>query len=58
MRTINGKEYPDCLGGAHTTRWSGGDGVNWQNLPKKGGIRPAIHAPPGMVIGKLMRGEV
>jgi hypothetical protein len=39
--------------GAHTTRWSGGDGVNWQNLPKKGGIRPAIHAPPGMVIGKV-----
>ncbi len=39
--------------GAHTTRWSGGDAVNWQNLPKKGAVRQAIHAPPGYVIGKV-----
>ncbi len=48
--------------GAHTTRWSGGDAVNWQNLPKKRlrepasgsvSVRQAIHAPPGYVIGKV-----
>jgi hypothetical protein len=40
--------------GAHTWRWSGGDGVNWQNLertnkqnPRKGMIRQAVKAPPG-----------
>lgn len=33
--------------GAHTTRWSGGDGVNWQNFRRGGGIRRAIKAPAG-----------
>lgn len=40
--------------GAHTWRWSGGDGVNWQNFertnkknPHKGMIRKAICAPDG-----------
>lgn len=33
--------------GAHTTRWSGGDGVNWQNFPRGGDIRRAIKAPEG-----------
>jgi len=28
--------------GAHTTRWSGGDGVNWQNLRRGGKLRKAI----------------
>lgn len=43
--------------GAHTLRWSGGDGVNWQNLertnkknPRKGMIRKAVKAPPGFVL--------
>lgn len=43
--------------GAHTWRWSGGDGVNWQNLertnkknPRKGMIRKAVKAPPGFVL--------
>jgi DNA polymerase len=31
--------------GAHTTRWAGGDKVNWQNFPNRGDqrIRKAIH---------------
>lgn len=40
--------------GAHTHRWSGGDGVNFQNFertnkkdPRKGAIRKAIMAPEG-----------
>lgn len=36
--------------GAHTLRWSGGDGINPQNRPKKGAIRQCITAPPGYVI--------
>jgi DNA polymerase I-like protein with 3'-5' exonuclease and polymerase domains len=34
--------------GAHSTRWSGAGGkLNLQNLPKVGGLREALHAPPG-----------
>lgn len=33
--------------GAHTTRWSGGDSLNWQNFPRGGDIRRAIKAPEG-----------
>jgi DNA polymerase len=35
--------------GAHTGRFSGGDGLNLQNLPKRGNtaIRDALMAPPG-----------
>jgi DNA polymerase len=47
----NGKLVSNC--GAHTTRWSGGDQMNWQNLPKKGDMRKAIKAPPGHVIVKV-----
>lgn len=41
--------------GAHTHRWSAGDGINLQNLPAaRGGnparLRRAIEAPPGYVI--------
>ena len=36
--------------GAHTGRWSGGDKVNLQNLPREGAIREAIHAPEGYLI--------
>jgi DNA polymerase len=39
--------------GAHTTRWSGGDKVNFQNLPQDGSIRKALRAPPGCVIAKV-----
>jgi DNA polymerase bacteriophage-type len=45
--------------GAHTTRWSGGDGLNWQNFPRGGDIRKAIQAPPGyvLVVGDLSQIE-
>lgn len=33
--------------GAHTTRWSGGDKVNFQNFPRGGDLRKALHAPDG-----------
>lgn len=33
--------------GAHTTRWSGADGVNWQNLPRQSAIRKSVTAPAG-----------
>lgn len=33
--------------GAHTGRWSGGDKINLQNLPRDGKIRKCITAPPG-----------
>lgn len=41
--------------GAHTIRWSGGDKVNWQNLPratpdKPAELRKCIMAPPGYVL--------
>lgn len=32
--------------GAHTTRWSGGNGMNLQNLPRGGRLRRALQAPP------------
>jgi hypothetical protein len=42
--------------GAHTTRWSGGDSLNWQNYTRQekdgrpGQIRSSIIAPPGKKI--------
>ena len=33
--------------GAHTTRWSGGDRVNFQNFPRGGELRKALRAPAG-----------
>lgn len=42
--------------GAHTTRWSGGDKVNFQNLPsvRSGNqIRKGISAPPGYLLAIL-----
>ena len=41
--------------GAHTLRWSGGDKMNWQNLPsarnpERAEIRLSVMAPPGYVI--------
>lgn len=42
--------------GAHPTRWSGGDSLNWQNFPRNerdgspGEIRRSILAPPGYAI--------
>lgn len=39
--------------GARTGRWSGGDGANYQNLPKKGigfELRRSLCAPPGTTL--------
>lgn len=44
--------------GAHTTRWSGGDKVNWQNFKRGGGIRRSIKARAGRVIIKADKSQV
>ena len=36
--------------GAHTGRFSGGDKMNLQNLPRGGALRKSICAPPGMML--------
>ena len=36
--------------GAHTTRWSGGDGTNFQNLKRGHGIRKTIQAPSNYLL--------
>lgn len=36
--------------GAHTTRWSGGDKMNFQNLERGGELRKSLLAPPGHVL--------
>lgn len=43
---------------AHTTRWGGGDKVNWQNFRRGGEIRKAIRAPEGHVIIKADKSQV
>jgi len=45
--------------GAHTTRWSGGDAVNWQNFTRGSELRLSIMAPEGyrLVIGDLAQIE-
>ena len=39
--------------GAHTTRWSGGDGANWQNFKRGSDIRRAIMAPDGFLLAPI-----
>ncbi len=39
--------------GAHTTRWAGGDKVNFQNLPRSGDIRRGVVAPAGYLFGRV-----
>jgi len=39
--------------GAHTTRWSGGDGCNWQNFKRGSDIRRAIMAPDGYLLAAI-----
>lgn len=36
--------------GAHTGRYSGGDRMNLQNLPRGGALRRALRAPPGKLV--------
>ena len=47
-----GKRVPVYLNycGAHTTRWSGGDKLNFQNFPRGGELRKSLLAPPGHVL--------
>lgn len=51
--------------GAHTTRDSGGDKVNWQNFPRprfddpgRGRIRRSMCAPPGYLIGVVDASQI
>lgn len=46
--------------GAHTSRFSGGGGVNWQNPPRGGQIRKSLMAPPGhkLIVGDASQIEV
>ena len=45
--------YLNYWGAKTTGRYSGGNKINWQNLPARGpsaGLRNAIHAPPGCTV--------
>jgi DNA polymerase len=44
--------------GAHTTRWSGGDKVNWQNIKRGSNIRSSIRAPSGYRIVKADKSQI
>lgn len=44
--------------GTHTTLWSGGDGINWQNFKRGGDLRKAILAPPGWLLAKVDQSQV
>jgi DNA polymerase len=44
--------------GAHTTRWSGGDKVNWQNFKRGSVIRSSIKAPAGYKIVKADKSQI
>lgn len=44
--------------GAHTGRWSAGNGMNMQNLPRDGELRKSILAPKGEVIVVADSGQI
>lgn len=44
--------------GAHTTRWSGGDRVNWQNLKRGSALRKGNRAPPGYKAIKADKSQI
>lgn len=44
--------------GAHTTRWSGGDGCNWQNFKRGSDIRKAIMAPDGFLLAAIDSSQI
>lgn len=51
-RGRSGRPVPVYLNyaGAKTLRWSGSDGVNWQNMNRGSGMRKAIEAPKGHML--------
>ena len=44
--------------GAHTTRWSGGDKVNWQNFKRGSDLRKGSRSPPGHTIVKADKSQI
>jgi DNA polymerase len=44
--------------GAHTSRWSGGDGSNFQNLKRGHALRHAIRAPQGKRLAIIDLGQI
>lgn len=44
--------------GAHTTRWSGGDGCNWQNFKRGSDIRKAIMAPDSHLLAAIDSSQI
>lgn len=44
--------------GAHTGRFSGGEKLNLQNLPRNGKLRKALLAPPGYVVIACDSGQI
>jgi DNA polymerase len=44
--------------GAHTSRWSGGDGSNFQNLKRGHALRHAIRAPQGKKLAIIDLGQI
>jgi DNA polymerase len=44
--------------GAHTTRWSGGDKLNWQNLKRGSDLRKGARAPGGHKIVKADKSQI
>lgn len=48
----DGMPFPILLNycGAHTTRWSGGNKLNLQNLPRGGALRRSLLAPEGYAV--------
>lgn len=44
--------------GAHTTRWSGGDKLNWQNMKRGSQLRKGCRAPAGHKIVKADKAQI
>jgi DNA polymerase family A len=44
--------------GAHTTRWAGGDKLNWQNFKRGSDLRKGIGSPDGHTIVKADKSQI
>jgi DNA polymerase len=47
-----------CYAGTHTTLWSGGDRLNFQNFKRDSEIRQSIKAPAGYLLAKIDQSQV